>query len=135
MSCCKHAIILSAVLAIHPQAIHAETSQAASVVFLDDADAPAQIWAEDNPDSIAVSIRLGPETTVPVATIEHWLKRDFAEHGVTRVRFFYERGPAGSSVFYHSRNHAWGPFALADSRAQIAETSAQFLFEVRRGLN
>lgn len=113
-----------------------QPSQTQSVQFLEDADSAANQWVQQNPRGIAVAIRLGAGTPVPVARIESTLRSDFRAHGIHLVRFFYERGgDGGSSVAYQTRNHAWGPFGLAVSRDKVAEAAAQHLFELRRGLN
>jgi len=116
--------------------VAARAPQSSDVVFLPDADRPAKLWADQNPASLAIAIRLGPETTVPTERIEEALRSDFAAHGLQRVRLFWERGSSGgSSVIYITRNHAWGPFGLAESRQQVGKAAEQLLFEVERGIH
>ena len=111
-------------------------AQQQEIVFLADADSSAGQWIRNNPRAIAVAIRLGRETPVSPTAIEQALRADFREHGINTTRFFYERGgDGGSSVVYRSRNHAWGPFGLAESRNKVADAAAQLRFEISRGLN
>ena len=106
------------------------------IIFVKSADAAANRWVYNNPRDIAVAIRLGGATTVPAEHIVYWLRRDFEENGGCRTHFIFERGnpDLGSSVAFRTRNHAWGPFSLADSRKNVAEACAQHSFEVKRGL-
>lgn len=125
-------LAIAAIMAV-PAQVGAQQSE---IVFLPDANVPAQRWAEANPDGIAITIRLGSGTEVPPEVIQATLRRDFQQHGVRKVRFFWERGGnGGSSAVFGTRNHVWGPFGLADSRDRVAETASQFLFEVERGIN
>lgn len=117
-------------------ALSQTASQSANVKFVADADSAAGLWVRANPDGMAIAIRLGQATPVTAEKIESTLRADLRAHGVTKVSFFYERGgDGGSSVIFNTRNHAWGPFGLAESRAHVREASEQHLFEVRRGLN
>ncbi len=110
--------------------------QTAQVAFSQDADVSANRWIRANADGMAVAIRLGDATPVAPRVIEDTLRADFANHGITKLRFFFERGgTGGSSVMYRSSNHAWGPYGLADARNNVAEPSAQLRFEIARGLN
>lgn len=106
------------------------------ITFVKSADAAANRWVYKNPGDIAVAIRLGGATTIPPERIMYWLRRDFEENGGCRTHFIFERGrpDLGSSVAFRTRNHAWGPFSLADSRKGVAEACQQHSFEVKRGL-
>lgn len=107
-----------------------------NIVFVDSSDVAANRWVEDNPEYIAVAIRLGSKATVDPKNIVYWLRKDFLENGGCRTHFIFERGGlAGSSVAFRSRNHAWGPFTLANSRTEVAKACAQHSFEMERGLH
>lgn len=130
-----HTVVCAGLIAVAPVTANAQSAPQ-TVQFLPDADSAAGQWVRANPDGIAVAIRLGKATPVPPERIESVLRSDFQRHGITQLRFFYERGGAGgSSVVFNTRNHAWGPFGLADSRSHVQEAAKQHLFEVRRGLN
>ncbi|KPM22446.1 hypothetical protein AAJ72_11125 [Citromicrobium sp. RCC1885] len=132
-----HTFVCAALIAIMPiAAVGQETAQAVTAIFIADADLASEQWAARNPTGMAISIRLGDETPVPPVRIESALRDDFKRYGITNVRFFFERGGSGgSSVVFNTRNHAWGPFGLADSRKHVQGAAEQHLFEVRRGLN
>lgn len=88
-----------------------------------------------HPEQIAVVVRIGKATTVQPGVIAYWLRKDFDDAGCT-THFVFERGSAeGSAVGFVTRNHAWGPFSLAASRKNVAESCKQHLFEVQRGIN
>lgn len=129
-----NALLLALLLAASPQAANANT--ATQVAFTDNAVSAAGQWARQNNDGIAIAVRLGSDTPISPDTIEQALRRDFAEHGVHRLRFYFERsGSGGSSAVYQSSNHVWGPFGLAEARGQVEVAARQLRFEIDRGLN
>lgn len=128
------ALPIALLLAASPQAATADT--ATQIVFTDNAVSAAGQWVRQNNDGIAIAVRLGSDTPISPRTIEQALRSDFAEHGVHRLRFYFERGGnGGSSAVYQSSNHVWGPFGLADARNQVGVAARQLRFEINRGLN
>nr|GGI02076.1 hypothetical protein GCM10011355_34230 [Aquisalinus luteolus] len=98
-----------------------------SVQILEDADHAANMWVVDNPSRLAVSVAIGRDTLVAADKVEEVLRRDFAQHGVTNIKFFYEMGGSGdSTVFYHIDGNAWGPYSLARARDFVSESASQF---------
>ena len=108
-----------------------------SIVFSEDADGAASRWVSRNPRDIAVAVRLGGATTIPPQDIMRVLRQDFQENGGCRTRFVFERGRSnlGTSIAFRTRNHAWGPFSLVESRKNVVDACAQHRFELERGLN
>ncbi|MEO1046400.1 MAG: hypothetical protein AAFX04_13235 [Pseudomonadota bacterium] len=109
--------------------------KAQEIRFVEDGLGAANRWVEDNPKDVAIIVRFGAKTAVDPKVIVYWLQKDFADNGCSATHFLFERGAGGSAVGFVTRNHAWGPFSLADSRKSVAETCKQHLFEVERGLN
>jgi len=90
------------------------------VTYLDDADTPADIWVVDNPDRLAISIRVGEDTRVPMERVADVLRSDFAALGLTNIRFFFERGGNGAtSVVYHTDDYVSDPIPLSEARNHV----------------
>jgi len=107
----------------------AASNAASAVEILEDADRAAGQWVYGHPNRLAIAVRVGPETQVPLERIAEALSGDFDEQGVRDVPVFFERGTAGgSTVTFVTDEFVYGPFLLQDSRDQVAPTVSQIRF-------
>ena len=102
-----------------PQATDHEVvvaSESGAIEFLPDAHRPANLWAAENSGGFAVVIRLGTDTPEEIySNIEPVTLAEFEKHGVTNVRFFWERGDrptTGMSI--HTDDNTYGPAGLSN---------------------
>ena len=76
-------------------------------------------WSKKNPNGIAVAVRMG---TQPVATddqIKTVLTRDFKEHGMTNIKFFFEQNDTpATGITFHIRSGTEGVFLISNVREQ-----------------
>ena len=115
------------------QTVSANTTQPVSLTVTDgrilpDAHRLADAWAVQNPNGVAVSLRLGTET-IPMDTIESVLRADFARAGISEVAFFFEQGKsAGTGVAFHTDEYVYGPYTLVEARKAIPTDVSQIKF-------
>lgn len=96
--------------------------------ILPDAHRPADAWAIQHPNGVAVSLRLGTET-IPLETIESVLRSDFRGAGINEVAFFIEQGnSAGTGVAFHTDEYVYGPYSLVEARQAIPTDASQIKF-------
>ncbi|HIG21763.1 hypothetical protein [Henriciella sp.] len=101
---------------------------ATDAFILSDAHSPANQWAVDHPNGVAVSLRLGTDT-IPTETIERVLRADFKGAGIEEVAFFIEQGnSAGTGVAFHTDEYVFGPYSLVEARRAIPTDASQIKF-------
>jgi len=107
-----------------------------SVEISDDAHFEADRWVVDQRGRLAVAVSIGEDTLVPSERVEEVLRTDFAEHGLTNVRFFFEQGGAGdSAVSYHSDIYSSGPYPLGTARDHVEDIARRVRFDQRLASN
>lgn len=83
-------------------------------------------WSEENPHGVAISVRMGTKPVVTDDEVKQVLTRDFAEHGVTNVRFFFEQNDTPAiGIAFHVRGGTEGIFLIDNVRDSVASTAAQ----------
>lgn len=116
-----------------PVALTTTSATSTNVEIMPDADREAGRWVHGYPNRLAVAVRVGPETEVPLERIGNAFRSDFADQGYQNVPVFFERGEAGgSTVTFVTDEYVYGPFLLQDSRDQVAPTVSQIRFNGRR---
>jgi hypothetical protein len=78
------------------------------------------IWSEQNPNGVAVAVRMGTKSAATDDQIKMVLTRDLMKHDVTNIKFFYEQNDApASGIFLHVRGGTEGIFTIRDVRQKI----------------
>lgn len=101
------------------------------VSLCDDADYEADAWVVDQPDRLAVSVRLGGGTEIPAETIQDLITKDFAANGFPDIVFFWEQGlsDGGTSVAYHTDHYVSEPVGLGQARQEIPKFASRVRFD------
>ena len=77
-------------------------------------------WSKSNPNSVAVSVRMGQKAAVTDDQIKQVLIADLNRYGVTNVRFFFEKFKGNSSaIALHVRGGVEGVFGIHNIRDEI----------------
>ncbi|MEP0174133.1 MAG: hypothetical protein ABJD02_09640 [Paraglaciecola sp.] len=77
-------------------------------------------WSKSHPFAVAVAVRMGTKPAVTDDQIKMVLTRDFANHGVKEIKFFYEYHDAVASVMtLHVRGGTEGGFVISDVRQEV----------------
>lgn len=115
----------------------AATTSANMVEISNDAHFEADAWVVDHRDRLAVAVRIGADTEVPLERIEAVLRNDFAENGVQNVRVYFEVVPTsgGSAVSYHTDEYVSDFYPLATAREHVAEMARRLRFDQQLASN
>lgn len=102
-----------------------------NVEIASDAHFEADAWVVDHEDRLAVAVRIGTDTQVPLDRIEAVLRDDFADNGVRNVRVYFEMADAsgGSAVSFHTDGYVSDFYPLANARDQVAEMARKIRFD------
>jgi len=77
-------------------------------------------WSEKNPNGVGISVRMGTKPAVTDDQIKTVLTRDFATHGMTNIKFFFEQNDApATGIAFHIRGGTEGLFFIDDVREQV----------------
>ncbi len=78
-------------------------------------------WSENNPNGVGISVRMGTQSGVTDDQIKTVLTRDFAAHGMTHIKFFFEQNDApAAGIAFHVRGGTEGLFFIDNVREQVA---------------
>jgi len=81
-------------------------------------------WSENNPNGVAISIRMGKKAAVTDNQIKQVLTADLRHYGVSNIKFFYEKFEGNSSaISLHVRGGTEGIFTIANVRGEIEAIS------------
>ncbi|MEW7988297.1 MAG: hypothetical protein AB2805_07425 [Candidatus Thiodiazotropha sp.] len=85
-------------------------------------------WSEENPNGVAVSVRMGVKPAVTDDQIKMVLTHDLRKHGVKLIKFFYEQNDAiASGIALHVRGGTDGLFTISNVRKQIPSIARRAL--------
>jgi hypothetical protein len=103
----------------------------------DDAHYEADRWVVDHSDRLAIAVRIGGDTQVPLDRIESVLRNDFANNGVTNIRVYFEMAgtSGGSAVSYHTDDYVSAFYPLATARDHVAEAARRLRFDPQLASN
>jgi len=77
-------------------------------------------WSEKNPNGVGISVRMGTQPAVTDNQIKTVLTRDFKEHGMMNIKFFFEQNDApASGMAFHIRGGTEGLFFIDDVRKKV----------------
>jgi len=83
-------------------------------------DVAGSEWSEKNPNSVGISVRMGTQPVVTDDQIKTVLTRDFASHGMTNIKFFFEQNDApATGIGFHIRGGMEGLFLIDNVREKI----------------
>ncbi len=77
-------------------------------------------WSEKNPNGVGISVRMGTQPIVTDDQIKTVLTRDFKEHNMKNIKFFFEQNDApASGIAFHIRGGTEGLFFIDDVREKV----------------
>lgn len=77
-------------------------------------------WSEKNPNGVGIAVAMGTQPVVTDDQIKTVLTRDFAAHGMTNIKFFFEQNDApATGITFHIRGGTEGLFMIDNVREQI----------------
>ncbi|MDL1865592.1 hypothetical protein FBQ90_10520 [Betaproteobacteria bacterium PRO5] len=83
-------------------------------------DVAGSEWSEKNPNGVGISVAMGTQSGVTDDQIKTVLTRDFAAHGMTHIKFFFEQNDApAAGIAFHVRGGTEGLFFIDNVREQI----------------
>jgi hypothetical protein len=83
-------------------------------------DVAGSEWSEKNPNGVGISVAMGTQPVVTDDQIKTVLTRDFAAHGMTNIKFFFEQNDApATGIGFHIRGGIEGLFMIDNVREQI----------------
>lgn len=84
-------------------------------------DVAGSEWSEKNPNGVGISVAMGTQSGVTDDQIKTVLTRDFAAHGMTHIKFFFEQNDApATGIAFHVRGGTEGLFLIDNVREQVA---------------
>lgn len=91
-------------------------------------DVAGSEWSEQNPNGVAVAVRMGIKSAATDDQIKMVLMHDLKKHGVKNIKFFYEQNDApASGIFLHVRGGTEGLFTIANVRKHIPSIARRAL--------
>jgi len=87
-------------------------------------------WSEQNPNGVAVAVRMGIKSAATDDQIKMVLTHDLKKNGVKNIKFFYEQNDApASGILLHVRGGTEGLFTIENVREHIPSIARRALNE------
>lgn len=102
---------------------------AQTVSYSQNAMMDATRWSKEHLDGVAIAVRFGTVPDVNQQQIEAVFRKDFGQHGVNNLKFFYDQNDALATGFtMHFDGATYGAYTIKDVRQNVQQVAQQVKF-------